>query len=256
VAATPLALSFGSVALSHMGVDEFTNYQDAGIGQKALLLLSSLGYEVAIQKHPPSARTYLSKGFVKKASKIATSQVMIFKDRISSDEPLIGIEPSAILGFRDEFPDLVNSALRKEALELGRNCLMIDEFLATEMRAGRIQTSQFTDDHKEILLHGHCHQKALSTTIDTVYVLNFPENYSCSEIPSGCCGMAGAFGFEKEHYELSMKVGEMVLFPAVRKADSETIICAPGTSCRHQIKDGTGKKVLHPVEILFDALRQ
>jgi len=236
-------------------IDEFTNYQDAGIGQKALLLLSTLGYEVVIQKHPPSARTYLSKGFVKKAGKIATSQVMIFKDRISSDEPLIGIEPSAILGFRDEFPDLVSPALRKEALELGRNCLMIDEFLAAEMRAGRIQTPQFTDEHKKILLHGHCHQKALSTTTDTVYVLSFPENFSCSEIPSGCCGMAGAFGFEKEHYELSMKVGEMVLFPAVRKADNETVICAPGTSCRHQIKDGTGKKALHPVEILFDALR-
>ena len=85
-------------------------------------------------------------------------------------------------------------------------------------------------------------------------MLEFPENYTVEEIKSGCCGMAGAFGYEKEHYELSMKVGELLLFPAVRQGGDEVIIAAPGTSCRHQIKDGTGKKAWHPVEVLYKAL--
>jgi Fe-S oxidoreductase len=122
------------------------------------------------------------------------------------------------------------------------------------MKAGRITRESFTTEARKIKLHGHCHQKALASTAPTLFVLNFPENYSAEEIPSGCCGMAGAFGFEKEHYDISMKIGEMVLFPAVRKAGTETIIAAPGTSCRHQIKDGTDRKALHPVEVLYDAL--
>jgi Fe-S oxidoreductase len=103
-------------------------------------------------------------------------------------------------------------------------------------------------------LHGHCQQKAVSSVIPTYQILSLPENYSVQVIPSGCCGMAGSFGYEKEHYDLSMQIGELVLFPAVRKQDEKTLIAAPGTSCRHQIKDGTGKKALHPVEILLDAL--
>jgi len=106
------------------------------------------------------------------------------------------------------------------------------------------------------MLHGHCHQKAISSTFPTKKMLALPVNYEVKEIPSGCCGMAGSFGYEKEHYELSMKVGELVLFPAVRKASAEKIIAAPGTSCRHQIKDGTGKIALHPIQIMFNALKK
>jgi Fe-S oxidoreductase len=144
--------------------------------------------------------------------------------------------------------------LIEKSRELGRHALMIDEFLEKEMKTGKIKKEQFSTDKKHIKLHGHCHQKSLASTAPTLFILGFPENYSVEEIPSGCCGMAGSFGFEKEHYELSMKVGELVLFPAVRKANKETLIAAPGTSCRHQIKDGTERTALHPVEILFDAL--
>jgi Fe-S oxidoreductase len=104
------------------------------------------------------------------------------------------------------------------------------------------------------MLHGHCQQKALSSTSHTVKMLSLPKNYRVETIPSGCCGMAGSFGFEKEHYDLSMQIGELVLFPAVRNQPAEVLIAAPGTSCRHQVHDGTGKKAYHPVEILFDAL--
>lgn len=235
--------------------DEFTNYNDTDIGIKAILLLQKLGYEVVIPKHVESGRTFLSKGLLRKAKKIADKNVSLLASIITEETPLIGIEPSTILTFRDEYPDLVNEHLIEDAKELGKNALSIEEFIAKEFAKGNISRDQFTSDTKKIKLHGHCQQKALTGTKDTHIILSIPENYKVSEIPSGCCGMAGSFGYEQEHYELSMKVGEMVLFPAVRNSSLETIIAAPGTSCRHQIKDGTDRTALHPVEILYDALK-
>ncbi|MBN2614699.1 MAG: FAD-binding protein [Bacteroidales bacterium] len=234
--------------------DEFTRFNDTDTGIKAILLLNKLGYEVVIPKHLESARTYLSKGLVKKARKIARTNVRLLQDKITEQTPLVGIEPSAILTFRDEYIDLLTGTEKKQAQQLAQHALMIDEFLEREMKAGKISKKQFTDGDKHIKLHGHCHQKSLASTEPTKYVLSFPEHYSVEEIPSGCCGMAGSFGYEKEHYELSMKVGEMVLFPAVRNSSAETLIAAPGTSCRHQIKDGTDRTASHPVDILYEAL--
>ncbi len=234
--------------------DEFTRFNDTDVGIKTILLLTKLGYQVVIPKHLESARTYLSKGLVKKARQIAVKNIMLLKELVGSHTPLVGIEPSAILTFRDEYIELVGKALQKDAEKVASNVFMIDEFLEAEIKKGNIRQEQFTDAPKKIKLHGHCHQKALASTKPTLAVLGFPKNYSVEEIPSGCCGMAGAFGYEKEHYELSMKVGELVLFPAVRNTPEETLIAAPGTSCRHQIKDGTQRTALHPVEILYDAL--
>ncbi len=234
--------------------DEFTRFNDTDVGIKAIFLLTKLGYNVIIPKHLESARTYLSKGLVKKAKTIANKNILLLKDKISDTTPLLGIEPSAILTFRDEYQDLAFPENRDAAKKLAGNSFMIEEFLEREMKAGNIKKEQFTTADKHIKLHGHCHQKALASTRPTLFVLGFPENYTVEEIPSGCCGMAGAFGYEKEHYDLSMKVGELVLFPAVRSSSKETIIAAPGTSCRHQIKDGTKRTALHPVEILYDAL--
>jgi len=235
--------------------DEFTNHQDASIGIKAIKLLTRLGYNVKIAGKTLSGRTFISKGLLRKARSIARENVSLYHNLVSEEHPLIGIEPSAILGFRDEFPDLVGNDMRQQAIQLGGHSMLIEEFLEREMRAGRISADTFTLEYRKVILHGHCHQKAVASTSSTLYVLNFPKNYECSEIPSGCCGMAGAFGFEKEHFDLSMKVGELVLFPWVREADEKDLICASGTSCRHQILDGTGKRALHPVEVLFDALR-
>ncbi|HAN19783.1 MAG: FAD-binding protein [Bacteroidetes bacterium GWC2_33_15] len=234
--------------------DEFTNFNDSHIGIKAVQLLTRLGYEVVIPKHIDSGRTYLSKGLLRRAKRIALKNVNYLRDVITENSPLIGIEPSAILTFRDEYPDLVGLDLKPTAKALAKNALMIDEFLKREMERGNITKSQFTPVEKKIKLHGHCQQKAVASTDPTKYILSFPTNYRVEEIPSGCCGMAGSFGFEKEHYAISMKIGEMVLFPAIRNAEPETIIAAPGTSCRSQIKDGTGRKALHPVEILYEAL--
>jgi FAD/FMN-containing dehydrogenase/Fe-S oxidoreductase len=238
----------------HLFIDEFTDFNDAHVGIAAVKLLNALGYKVLIKEHLESGRTYLSKGLVREAKKLAIENVVIFKDVISSEIPLIGIEPSAILSFRDEYPDLVSAELKETAVNLSKNCLLFEEFFMKEVKAGHLFKEQFTTDILKIKLHGHCHQKALSTTGPMKEMLSLPENYTVEEIPSGCCGMAGSFGYEKEHYELSMKVGELVLFPAVRQSDPSVVIAAPGTSCRHQIKDGTGRVAVHPVEVMLRAV--
>lgn len=234
--------------------DEFTNYNDTEIGIKSILLLEKLGYEVIIPTHEESGRAWLSKGLIRDAKKIANKNVRLLKDLITAEVPLIGIEPSAILTFRDEYIDLADDDQFEAAKELAKHVWIIDEFIASEIEKGNITGDKFTKEKRDIKLHGHCHQKALSSLTHSVKILSLPENYSVEVIPSGCCGMAGSFGYEEEHYDISMKIGELVLFPAVRNSKEETVIAAPGTSCRHQIKDGTGKKALHPVEVLYEAL--
>ncbi|HOY51013.1 MAG TPA: FAD-binding oxidoreductase, partial [Prolixibacteraceae bacterium] len=234
--------------------DEFTNFNESDIGIKAILLLTRLGYEVRIPVHKESGRTWLSKGLVRTARKIATENVLLLKELITADTPLVGIEPSAILAFRDEYPELVKEELRPAAAHLAENALLFEEFFCREIEAGNITAEAFSREKKEILLHGHCQQKSVASTVPTKKMLSFPENFSVREIPSGCCGMAGAFGYEKEHYDLSMKIGEMVLFPEVRAAAENVVVSAPGTSCRHHIKDGTGRDALHPLEVMYQAL--
>ncbi len=244
----------GEGLLVYLFCDEFTNFNDVEIGKKAIDLLQRLGYQVVIPKHTDSGRAYLSKGMLHDAKKLANRNVELLKDLINENTPMIGIEPSAILTFRDEYPDLVDAHLAEDARKLAKNALMIDEFIAREIDAKRITSEQFTQEKRLIKLHGHCQQKAVASLTPTKKILSLPKNYEVHLIPSGCCGMAGSFGYEKEHYELSMKIGELVLFPTIRKQPEEVIIAAPGTSCRHQIHDGTGRKALHPVEILWEAL--
>ncbi|MCD4745977.1 MAG: FAD-binding protein [Bacteroidales bacterium] len=238
----------------YLFADEFTNYNDTEIGIKTIKLLTRLGYYVELPRHTISGRTFLSKGLIRKAKKIANKNVNLLKNIISEEAPLLGIEPSGILTFRDEYPELVDKNLKDDADELAKNTLMIDEFIIKEIEKGKITKEQFTKEALKIKLHGHCQQKSIASTVPTKKMLSLPENYEVEEIPSGCCGMAGSFGYEKEHYELSMKIGELVLFPEIRKTDTKIIIAAAGTSCRHQIKDGTGREALHPIEILYEAL--
>jgi FAD/FMN-containing dehydrogenase/Fe-S oxidoreductase len=238
----------------YLYADEFTSYNDTDIGIKAIQLLNKLGYQVIIPTHKPSGRTFISKGLIRTARKLADYNVEALSALISKETPLIGIEPSAILTFRDEYPELSSVPLREKAKELAKNSLMFDEFIVQEYEKGNIKQEQFSNESKEIKLHGHCQQKAVASTQSTLKMLSIPKNYKVSEIPSGCCGMAGSFGYEKEHYDLSMKIGELVLFPEVRNLSPDTLIAATGTSCRCQIEDGTGKKAMHPLEILYSAI--
>ena len=234
--------------------DEFTNYNDAEIGITTVKLLEKLGYNVIIPNHLESGRTYLSKGLLRDAKVLANKNVNLLADLISADSPLLGIEPSALLTFRDEYPELVDIEFKVKAKQLAKNSLLVEEFLINEFEDGKISRSLFTSQPQLVKLHGHCYQKALNAFGPTERVLALPENYKVEVINSGCCGMAGSFGYEAEHYEVSMKVGELVLLPEVRKQAQDTIIAAAGTSCRHQIKDGAQRLAKHPVEVLWEAL--
>ena len=243
----------GSVCLF---IDEFTNYNDTEIGIKTIKLLIALNYRVVTASHTVSARTFLSKGLVRTARKKVRKNIDFLKLKIGEDLPLVGIEPSAILGFRDEYPELASADQKLASGKIAANSFMIEEFIAREYKAGRIDRTIFTEEPGTVLVHAHCQQKSIASSSSTLEMLSIPRNYSVREIPSGCCGMAGSFGYEKEHFKLSNKIGELVLFPGVRNAAEGTIIAAPGTSCRHHIKDGTGKQALHPAVVLWNALKK
>lgn len=238
----------------YLFADEFTNFMDVEVGISFIKLLRHLGYKVIIPKHLESGRTELSKGFLKKAKKLAEENVLLLKDLVSEEKPLVGIEPSCILSFRDEYPDLVSKKLKEAAAKLAGCTMLYDEFFVREIRRGNITADDFTDSKLRILLHGHCHQKSLASIDPSREMLSLPVNYEVKVIPSGCCGMAGSFGYEKEHYKLSMQIGEQTLFPFIHDSAYDTCISAPGTSCRKQIKDGTGRIALHPIEIMYRAL--
>ena len=243
----------------YLFADEFTNHQEAELGLTFAKLLIKLGYSVEIPKHVESGRAAISKGCLKLAKKYAIQNVSLLKDIVSDDVPLVGIEPSCILSFRDEYPDLVPAEMRSDAQTLSKHCLLFDEFLMREVAAGRVSQDTFKEFNGDIYLHGHCHQKSLIGVGKCAEMLRLIPGAKVNVIPSGCCGMAGSFGYEKEHYETSMAIGEMVLFPTVRKAtgnkDKKVIVAAPGTSCRQQILDGTGVKAQHPIEIMYNSLR-
>ncbi|WP_242135372.1 FAD-binding and (Fe-S)-binding domain-containing protein [Aestuariivivens marinum] len=232
--------------------DEFTNFLDTPIGIDTLELLKALNYDVQIIDHKESGRTFLSNGFLEQAKVCANKNIELFKDRISAETPLIGIEPSAIFTFKDEYLKLADN--KKAAEYITNHTFLIEEFIQKEIELGNITSDKFTLEEKTVKFHGHCHQKALSNQNSSFAVLNLPKNYKVTIIPSGCCGMAGSFGYEKEHYKVSMQIGEQILFPAVKKASRDTIIAANGTSCRHQIKDGTEREAEHPISILREAL--
>jgi Fe-S oxidoreductase len=249
----------------YLFADEFTNLQEAELGLTFAKLLMRLGYKVEIPKHVESGRAAISKGCLKYAKRFAVKNVLLLKDKVSESHPLVGIEPSCILSFRDEYPDLVPSEMRQDALVLAKNCLLYDEFLMKEIAEGNISADDFEDAKVEIWLHGHCHQKALVGVDKTAKALDtLLAGARVNVIPSGCCGMAGSFGYEKEHYKTSIKIGEMILFPTVKKVTEisqltqkePVFVAAPGTSCRQQILDGTGVKAVHPIEILYRYIKQ
>ena len=252
----------GKERVVNLFADEFTNFQEAELGLSFARLLMALGYVVRIPKHVESGRAAISKGCLKYAKRCAEKNVELLSDVVTSDAPLVGIEPSCLLSFRDEYPDLVDSKMRDRAKGLAKNVYLFDEFIVREMEAGRITADMFEDGAVEIWLHGHCHQKSLVGIDKTVQMLGLLRGAKVNVIPSGCCGMAGSFGYEAEHYKTSLAIGEMVLFPTVRRVVMATsgvvptIVAAPGTSCRQQIKDGTGVVAVHPIEILAKYIKK
>src|SRR5690606_14686791 len=212
----------------------------------ALQVLQAAGYRVHIAAPTASdaepnrplccGRTYLSAGMVDEARSEARRVVEALRPCVARGIPIVGLEPSWLLSLRDEF---LVMGLGEDADALSRHAYLFEEFLADELKAGRLNLQLNPLSQKRALLHGHCHQKAFDAVKPVKQILSLIPELKVELIESSCCGMAGSFGYEASHYETSMKMAELSLLPAVRQAGNDTILVADGTSCRHQIADGT-----------------
>jgi FAD/FMN-containing dehydrogenase/Fe-S oxidoreductase len=232
--------------------DTFMEHNNPQIGQAAVTVLEAAGYDViVIEKHVCCGRPAISKGLLDVGKQMAAANVALLAPYALRGVAIVGCEPSCIGTLVDEYPDLIPG---NESKGVARASMLLDDFIGQEAAAGRFVLN-FDDTPRWVLLHGHCHQKALFGMAGTIAMLKLIPNLTVEQIESSCCGMAGSFGYETEHYELSMQLAEMTLAPAVRAADATTIIAAPGTSCREQIEHTTQRAPLHPIEILASALK-
>ncbi len=234
-------------------IDEFTQYQDAAIAKDVALFFKKLGLKFDVI-YAPSGRAAISKGLLREAKKCAEKTLEKLQPYVDRRLPIVGIEPSALLGLRDEFAKLVDPSKIEKAHALAKAALTFEEYVFQLMETGKLGSDHFTRDEKEIHIHLHCHQKALSHVKFTKAILKLPAGHTVRVIPSGCCGMAGSFGYEAEHYEVSNQIGELVLMPHIRNHPNALIVAA-GTSCRHQIKDAVAVKALHPAQLLLKSLK-
>ena len=230
--------------------DTFMNYNTPTVGTAAVDILEKSGFRPIVPDLACCGRPMISKGLLDQAKHQAKLNVDLLIPYVKKGLPIIGCEASCLSTIREEYPKLLKSDDSKLVAE---NTFLIDEFLA-DLHARNKLSLQFNKKDKNILLHGHCHQKASSGTKPSLNLLNLPPNFNVYEIESGCCGMAGSFGFEKEHYSLSMTIGNQNLFPAIESAMGDWEIATTGISCRQQIEHGTGKKPRHVIEILRDAV--
>jgi FAD/FMN-containing dehydrogenase/Fe-S oxidoreductase len=241
----------GKVVLFH---DTFMNYNYPEIGQAAVAVLERAGYEVMLVAKKCCGRPMISKGMLEEARANAIYNVNLLAPYAEQGLPIIGCEPSCILTLRDEYPDLVADT---RVQTVAANSFMIEEFLARLHGRGELNLP-FRDVKRHLLLHGHCHQKALIGTGPSLTVLRLPPGFEVDEVDSGCCGMAGSFGFEREHYDLSRAIGSRRLFPAVQAkmqaTNGDFDVVAAGVSCRQQVEHFTGKRPKHLVEVLAEAL--
>ena len=240
------AAKFGAVALYN---DTFMNYNYPEIGIAAVELLEAAGYEVRLVNGGCCGRPMISKGMLDQARELARSNMAGLYDFARQGIPIVGCEPSCLLTLRDEYPEFVPG---EQARVVAEHSFLIDEFLARAKSDDRLDLT-FKDVDKRVLFHGHCHQKAMVGTEHSLAALRLVPGYEVELINAGCCGMAGSFGFEKEHYDISMQIGGLALFPSIEsKPDWEVAVM--GVSCRQQVEHGTGRKARHLVEILRDAV--
>jgi glycerol-3-phosphate dehydrogenase subunit C len=242
-------------------VDTFCHHFDPEIAEAAATVLACAGYRVRFAKPATDdaepgrplccGRTYLTTGMVEKARHEGRRVLAAFRDAIAARTPIIGLEPSCLLSLRDE---LYSLGLGAEIGELGKQLFLFEEFLAREHQQKGLRLKLRALDLPKALLHGHCHQKAFGVMKATRKVLGWIPDFSFDVVETSCCGMAGSFGFEAEHYQASMQMAEISLLPSVREAGPDAPIIANGFSCRHQIAHGTGRNSMHIAVLLRDAL--
>ena len=230
--------------------DTFMNYNYPQVGKAAVELLEAAGLRVVLANGGCCGRPMISKGMLDEASAHARANVDLLYPYAEQGIPIIGCEPSCLLTFRDEYPELVKD---EKAQKVAENSFLIDEYLTMLAEKGELKL-EFKDAEKKILFHGHCHQKSLVGTACSLAALKLPPGNHVELINAGCCGMAGSFGFEKEHYQLSMDIGAQALFPAVNAKSEDWEVAVMGVSCRQQIEHGTGRRARHIVEVLRDSL--
>ncbi|MCC7326076.1 MAG: FAD-binding protein [Burkholderiales bacterium] len=246
-------------------VDTFTNYHEPENAHAALAVLRAAGYRVAVARAGADdaqpdrplccGRTFLGAGLVDEAKHEARRMLNALAPPVERGATIVGLEPSCLLSLRDEF---LVMGLGDAAQRLSGRALLIEEFLAREHAAGRLALPLVALPQTRALVHGHCHQKAFDAFTSVLTILRLIPGLAVDPIESSCCGMAGSFGFDADHYDISLKMAELSLLPAVRAADAHTLIVADGTSCRHQIADGTRadspRAAVHAVRVLADAL--
>ena len=241
----PAAAPRGRVILFN---DTFVTYNTPQVGRAAVELLEAAGYRVDLVDRKCCGRPMISKGMLAEAKAHAEWNVARLAPRVAEGAAVVGLEPSCLLTLRDEYVDLLRT---DAARAVARSSFLLEEFLMRERARGLALT--WKPGARRALLHGHCHQKAMVGTAPTVAALKWA-GYEVSEVDSGCCGMAGSFGFEREHYDISVSLGNRRLAPAVKAAPADTEIVAPGISCRQQIDHLAGRRARHPAEVLREAL--
>lgn len=244
----PSAGRYGRVLLLD---DCFTTFQEPRIGRAAVRVLERAGYTVELAGLVCCGRPMVSKGFLPQCRELIQSQVHRLARRISDGLPLLGLEPSCLFAVADEWPDLVPGFSTQRVAAAAE---LAEAWLAKQIHAGRGDL-EFEPSPRKCLLHGHCHQKALAGAGGSVAALRLIPELEVDSLDAGCCGMAGSFGFEKEHYDISVQIANLALLPAL-KAEPGAIIAATGTSCRHQIKDMAGRRASHPLEVLESCLKK
>jgi Fe-S oxidoreductase len=238
-------------------VDTFNNYFEPENAAAALRVLEAAGYRVHVARAAAEdrplccGRTFLAAGMVNEAREEARRTIEALAPYVARGIPVIGLEPSCLLGLRDEFGSMLPG---EPAARLAAQALLFEEFLAREAEAGRLRLGLKPSAGKSALLHGHCHQKAFGAMGAVERTLKLVPGLAVETIESSCCGMAGAFGYQAKYYEVSMKMAEAALLPKVRAADADTAVVADGTSCRHQIRDGANREAIHVARVLERAL--
>jgi len=233
--------------------DSFNTYFEPNILRDGMELLEKAERKVIVpsakkdRKNLCCGRTFLSSGLIDEAKYEAERLVENLSPFVDLGIPIVGLEPSCILTIKDELPSLVPGL---KSQKLAENVQLLDEYLVEEKKAGRLQLEYKISEPKKVLLHGHCHQKAFDSLNSTVKLLESIEGIEVEIIDSSCCGMAGAFGYQSENYEFSMEMAELSLLPRIRQATDKEIITTSGTSCRQQIKHGSGRSVQHPISLL------
>jgi Fe-S oxidoreductase len=238
-------------------VDTFTTYFEPENARAALKVLTAAGYNVIVpapvDRGRPlcCGRTFLAEGLVEEAKAEARRMFAALGPYVARGVPIVGLEPSCLFSLKDEFLAMLPGS---DAEALAANAFMFEEFLAAEAKAGRLKLALKALAEKTALVHGHCHQKAFAAFAAVPAVLKLVPGLEVKTVESSCCGMAGSFGYEKAHYDVSLRMAELSLLPAVRAASADTLIVADGTSCRHQIRDGVAREAIHVARVLERAL--